>query len=134
MSYFNWDAKRFNLDIKEMDREHQKIVSIMNELFEANAKGEPKAMLMRLLNDLVTVTTTHFSDEERFMASFGYEGLESHKQIHKNLLNELTIHLGRYRAGGDRVPDEIFTFLRFWLSAHITGIDKQYAKVAKSSA
>ncbi len=70
-------------------------------------------------------TQRHFTDEEAYMARIHYAGLESHQKLHQKLLDKVTQHVAAFEASG-HLSEAFFSFLAFWLSAHIQGIDAKY--------
>jgi hemerythrin len=53
----------------------------------------------------------------------------------QTLLENFSKHYESFNQNG-KLTDDFFHFLKFWLSAHIQGIDKKYgeAKVVKKNA
>lgn len=125
--FFSWDAKQYALEIAEMDSQHQVLIAMMNQLAERGAANAPKAEISELLRRLGNYTIQHFKAEEAYMEGIGYPQLETHKVIHRELLNNLRNHVAGFEAGTGKVATELLGFLKFWLGAHIKGIDKQYA-------
>lgn len=125
--FFSWDAKAYALEIAEMDNQHQVLIAMMNELAERGAANAPKAEMSALLKQLGNYTIQHFKAEEAYMARIGYPQLETHKVIHRELLNNLRNHVASFDAGTGKLATELLGFLEFWLAAHIKGIDRQYA-------
>jgi hemerythrin-like metal-binding protein len=114
-----------------MDAEHHQLIALMNAL---HAKFEARAALAEqtaAFGALATFVVKHFADEEAHMAAIGFPGLESHKLIHKSLLQKV----GEFGARAEQTkqfPPELFAFLRHWLAAHIMGIDAKYAEHTKA--
>lgn len=132
MSLVIWDAK-FDLGVDEMNDEHKQLILIMNYLYDQNAAGATKPELIRIMKALGAYTERHFSDEEAYMESIGYEGLESHKLLHLNLLKSLCRNARGYVEAKDtQIPDELFRFLRGWLAAHIMKVDMKYGEHAQT--
>ena len=38
-NFFEWDAGKFGLNVREMDAEHQKLIALMNKLHVLHEKG-----------------------------------------------------------------------------------------------
>jgi hemerythrin-like metal-binding protein len=112
-----------------MDREHIQLIAIMNRLASRSAAGAPKNDILQLLDELGSFTVQHFSDEEAFMANAGFPGLATHKRIHAELVQTLRQHVETYRGNSSaKLGPELLDFLKFWLGAHICGIDRRYAQ------
>ena len=62
------------------------------------------------------------------MASIGFAGLRSHKNIHDTLLETLAEHVRVISEGDGKVKPDFFIFLKVWLTAHIQGIDAKYGR------
>jgi hemerythrin len=130
--FFKWDPTQFSVKVKSMDDEHQELIRKMNALHAANERKAEKAELERLLNDFAGYTVKHFADEEAYMASVNFSGLETHKVIHKQLLGQVTEHVAAFQKTGEFTP-AFFNFLSVWLTSHIRGIDSKYG-AAKTKA
>ncbi len=132
-SVFEWDVNKFTTYVGAMDKEHEKLISIMNQLYSANETGAPKAQLLKIVDELAKATKTHFDHEETYFSALAnYKSAEAHKKIHQNLLNDFTAHVQKFKAGGDKIPNDFFMFLKVWLSAHICGIDRKYGELTKA--
>jgi hemerythrin-like metal-binding protein len=130
---FEWDAQKFTTYVGPMDREHEKLVQIMNRLYTENENGAPKSQLLRTAEELGRWTKEHFDHEEAYFSKISnYKSVNVHKTIHANLLRDFTAHVEKFKAGGDKVPHEFFLFLKVWLSAHICGVDRKYGELAKA--
>ncbi len=131
-SYFPWDATKYGLNIREMDDEHQAIIARMNRLRALHDEGQPFTALEQALKDLVEYTKKHFADEEAYMQRIGFPRLRVHQGVHAQLLGRLAEIYQQLRTTR-RLPEDVFPFFKMWLTAHISGIDTQYAAHARSS-
>lgn len=131
-SYFTWDPARLSLQIPEMDDEHKVLIGLMNDLHELHEKSSPAAEQIQALEKLARYTTKHFADEEAYMERVGYPGLRVHKGVHKQLLDKVGEFLVAARSNR-KLPEDLFVFLKMWLSAHICGIDMKYAQHARTA-
>ena len=125
--YFTWIPEKYELQVPDMDREHQILIGHMNQLHDLYSRHAPRNQLALALDGLARYTVKHFQDEEAYMARTHYRDLASHKQIHANLLRKVGAHVSAFQASGT-LNEEFFSFLRMWLKAHICGIDSQYAR------
>ncbi len=131
---FNWDAQKYGLQIHSMDREHQVLITLMNQLHQENEKSAPKAQLLKTIEMLGLKTREHFAHEEKYFSGLkDYSLIEPHKIIHQTLLKSFESHVAAFEGSKEvKVPREFFMFLKVWLSAHICGIDKKYAEIANT--
>jgi hemerythrin len=112
------------LDAEEMDRQHQSLTAIMEELARCDAQGAPKEALSALLQRLDDCTRQHFEDEEAYMAKTAYPKLDTHCIIHRSLLTALSEHRRTFEAGGGRLGHKLLSFMKYWLVAHINSVDR----------
>ena len=127
--FFQWDPSKLALNVPDMDREHQVLISYMNELHVLNEQKASTQAISRAFDNLVDYTVRHFADEEAYMERIGFPGLRVHKGVHKQLLDKMFGFQRTVRATG-KLPDDLFVFFKMWLSAHICGIDVKYANYA----
>ena len=127
-AYFQWDAEKFSVLVDAMDREHQNLIAIMNELHERHGAGASTAELAIIVKRLGDYTAQHFADEEKHMAAIAFPGLKVHARIHADMLGKVAAHYQRFQKGDGYLPPEFFDFLVLWLGAHIQGIDRKYAE------
>ncbi len=130
--YFHWDAAKLSLDVAEMDREHQVLIGHMNTLHRLYESKAPAADQGKAFTTLADYTVKHFADEERYMEKVGYPGLRVHQGVHKNLLERVGTFGKDFKAKG-KFGDDLFVFLRMWLTAHICGVDMKYSNHAHGS-
>lgn len=76
---------RYNIGVNIIDKEHRKLFRILNKLF---LFGEQETKRPWVCQETVKYfkdhAVRHFQDEEEYMASVGYAGLQTHMRIHKN--------------------------------------------------
>ncbi len=125
--YFVWNEETLGLKIHQIDKDHQVLIDKMNIIYKAVQSKAGSVDIERFLNDLMRVTQKHFADEEIFMEKFKFQGIETHKIIHQQLLSRLAEHIAEFK--NRRVMTEsFFDFLKSWLTGHIRGIDTKYAR------
>lgn len=129
MSFFRW-SDELNVGVGAMNDEHKGLLRAMEELYVRSHAGAEKPELLRLVDHLSLLTSAHFDHEERYMASIFYPRLETHRAIHRQLLENLQTHRQTFLATPGGLSQEFFTFLRLWLSAHIKGLDRKYGDYA----
>lgn len=124
MSEFNW-TQQLSIGVPAMDADHRKIINYMNALAQAAERRASYSELDVAFRQLNEFTRKHFSDEEKLLASINYDRIATHKAIHAKLLSELDQHYRDFTRT-QRVGDNLFRFLTFWLKSHICGIDRKY--------
>lgn len=130
MPLLEWDDS-LDVHVDDMNDQHQVLLKMMNELYDGTAAGMTRIDAIDRLGKLFEYTVKHFKEEEEYMESIGYEGLKSHQLIHKNLIDRLTELANGFKdSTEEKLPADFFNFLKFWLSAHIKGIDMKYGEAS----
>lgn len=123
---FDFDAE-FKLGIEVIDREHVRLVDMLNDVHALLSEGKRQEAQNYLNETLSAYVVEHFTNEERFMASIGFPGLEDHKKIHDNFrrsFEELKPQIASYDESAFRkVLSDTFT----WIIGHIGKTDRRYA-------
>lgn len=132
-SFFEWDASKFSLGVRDMDGEHQTLIGLMNKLHSLHEAGATAPIVGKALTEFVNYTVKHFADEEAYMERVGYPELRIHAGVHKTLLGRVTEFVQEFQRSGKLTP-QFFMFLKTWLKAHICGVDARYAKFAAEAA
>ncbi len=123
--FFHWDQS-LDLGIRDMNAEHKQLIALMNNLHDSHSAQDSREVLKQHIEKLKDYTIQHFQDEEIFMEKMAYPKLDTHKIIHAELLRKFQLHYDNFKAEGV-LRQDFFDFLQLWLSAHIRGIDMQYA-------
>ena len=80
---FEW-REEFNTGVESIDKEHQRLFKIINKLFRFREEEKDSQWTCQEgIKYFKGHAMKHFSDEEAYMASVGYEGLEEHQRIHR---------------------------------------------------
>ena len=131
MSLIKWrDA--YDTGIDQFDREHHKIVELIDTMFMAIRDDAGKEVTEKACADILSYTEYHFANEEKAMSEANYPGLEEQLLEHARLKQkafELQEIIGKSFPEG---RDEFYRFIREWLISHIQGIDKKYGPFLKN--
>ena len=125
MPLIKWNES-FSVNIVEIDLQHQKLVSLINELNQAMLQGMGKAALTNILNELVAYSLNHFSIEEKYFAQYRYPDTASHKKEHLDFIQKVASFKKDFDSGKLGLSIEVMNFLSDWLQTHIKGSDKKY--------
>lgn len=127
--FMPWNSS-LSLGISSIDKQHQKLVALINELARALSKGEKQAS-KKILKELVDYTVYHFGYEEKLFNQFKYPQEQEHKTIHKRLVEQVQDFVKKVEEGDYSIADELLNFLKDWLTNHIGFTDKKYAPFFK---
>jgi hemerythrin len=130
MALIKWrDA--FSVGVEKSDKEHIKLVEIINEMFViVKDKGDSTA-LNACLDKLLEYTVFHFNSEEAAMEEANYPDLDEHRKIHEDLKGQTVAFVERVKSEGEEVRTEFYHFVREWLINHIMVEDKKYSECLK---
>lgn len=112
--------------IRNFDNQHQTLVALVNELYEAMKSRQEEAVFRTFFSRLVDQTKTHFADEERLMQEHGYAGYEAHKLQHDILIRQVVNLNAQLQQGQPVLNLEVLEFLKDWLLDHIVHSDLLY--------
>ncbi len=126
MVLFEWE-KKYETGILEVDLQHRKLVSIINDLHEAMSKGEVKKELSSILLDLESYTRYHFTTEENIMSEKDYPDLNEHRRQHLYFISRIEEMTKRLEDGEFMITVDLNDLLKDWLSGHILGMDRKFA-------
>jgi hemerythrin len=126
MALIQW-SDSLSVNIVEIDKQHQKLIGMINELNDAMRQGKGKDILGKILNGLIVYTGTHFKTEEVYFDKFGYPDANNHKKEHSDFVAKVSEFKDGFEKGKRGLSIEIMVFLSDWLQTHIKGVDKKYA-------
>jgi hemerythrin len=125
MQFVFW-SDQFSVGVQSLDDQHAILLDAINDLHEAMMKGQRRKVVGGLLRTLLKYTRSHFADEERLMEWTGFPELDSHKQAHHDLLEQVEEYLALYANGEPSQSSWIVGFYSTWLQAHILEADRAY--------
>ena len=125
MALLSW-SPAYSVGIKEIDKQHMKLVDLVNELHDGMKSGKGKEVLGKILNELVNYTALHFKHEETLFDKYNYPETVIHKRQHKDLVDQVIAYKTDFESGKSLITLDLMNFLRDWLVKHIAGSDKKY--------
>jgi hemerythrin len=125
MAFIKW-KEEYSVKVAEIDEQHKKLISLINQLAEAMSVGKGRDVLNGVLAELVEYTEYHFEAEERLFREHGYPEHERHSQAHDELTAKAQELKGAFNRGETKLSVEVMLFLSTWLNRHILDEDKQY--------
>ncbi len=127
MTLIKWDDS-FSVKVAEIDKQHQKLISMINELNDAMKQGKGNDVLGKIINELINYTVFHFSTEEKYFDQFGYPGKASHKNEHAAFVKKVSEFKDKFEKAEVGLSIEVMNFLKDWLKNHIKVIDMKYSQ------
>jgi len=133
MAFLEW-RDELSVGIGEMDRQHMRLVELLNRLHEAMEKGKGNAVKHEAFTAVVTYAKVHFAAEERLLQERGYPDLAAHQRKHSELTSKVA-ELNERIGAGRMVPSGgLDAFLKDWLVQHILQEDMKYSQFVCSMA
>ncbi|MBI5092471.1 MAG: hemerythrin family protein [Candidatus Hydrogenedentes bacterium] len=81
MSILVWDEK-YSVGISEIDRQHQRLIQMINDLHEALVAERGQQALTEIVGRMLDYTIYHFAAEETLLKNNGYALYDAHQQEH----------------------------------------------------
>lgn len=122
MAIFSW-KEDYRVGDAMIDRQHQYLFSLANDLVDARNKAE----LTRNAMQLFRYVREHFDHEEAVMRQTGYPAYQGHVAMHERLISQLStissdIARDRWSEAGLR------QFMNEWLVGHIVEQDTKLGR------
>jgi hemerythrin len=127
-------TSNLSVGVELIDDQHKIWFQKADQLFEAGQKGQAKELILQMFDFLDEYTKVHFRDEEKYMASIQYPGLDEQKRMHAGFIEELA----RLRKGFTESGGNILNIINAnkmiinWLTKHISTADKKIGEYAKT--
>lgn len=125
MALIQW-SEGLSVGVAEIDRQHQKLIDMINQLDDAMRQGKGKDIQKPIIMGLIGYAGTHFKAEESLFTKFGYPDTEAHLKEHRAFTQKVSTFKDGFESGKLGLSIEIMKFLSDWLRAHIQSVDKQY--------
>ena len=124
---FEW-REEFELGVASIDKDHKQLFKIINRLFAVQAEGKSSQWACQEgLKFFKAHALTHFADEEKYMASIRYSGLEQHRLIHRTFRDQTLPALERELEETEYSQEAVDHFLGVcagWLIGHTLTEDR----------
>jgi hemerythrin len=125
MAYLHW-SNDLNTGIEVIDKQHRRIVDLINELNSTHEGGD-QAAVNHVMAELIDYTLSHFSFEEELQAKAQYPYSKAHKRVHEIFTKRVSEFQQRAKKG-ENVAPEVLSMLNAWLFNHIKGDDADYVE------
>ncbi len=116
-------------DIPLIDKEHRELFRIIGDVYRVMTDEmafDKYDEIVHLLEELRDYTKFHFQDEEMYMESIQYDGLEAQKRAHEAFVSRLEdMDLEHVDENQQETLEDLMEFLTEWLVNHILHTDKK---------
>jgi len=125
-----WDDA-LALGDENIDRQHKRLVEIINELHSHLDAPDRDALVMKCLTAMYLHAKEHFFDEEAYMDRVGYPEKERHAELHRNFVQRTNALTDTCLL--DAMPcEELLNFLVNWFREHVAGEDAKIIAYARN--
>lgn len=122
-------SEDFLVGIELIDAEHRELFRIIDKayhLVKNQVSKENLDEMIEVLGQLKNYTKEHFQDEEEYMESIHYDGLEAQKRSHAAFISRLEeVTPEKLDKNPQRYMESLIEFLLEWLIYHILQTDKK---------
>lgn len=122
----------FSLGIKELDEQHQQLITLANQVYTAFRQDKTKKETKELIKNLIDFASYHFGNEEQYFEQFGFNEAAAHTKEHNEFLDELQKFQEDFNKNKVKFLDDIMSFIKKWLYHHFTVTDPKYTSLFKS--
>ncbi len=127
----DWN-ETLELGVAKLDKQHQRIARLMNDLCEAYARGKSQDVVDEAVGEAHDYIDFHFNTEQRLMEEHEFPGIEAHVDEHDDYILQVSDHLLVPPLDGEGPSDEVLEYLVSWWTAHIAGPDRELAAHLKA--
>ncbi len=118
--------KTLDVMIEPMNDQHIVIFDYMNKIHFGLKDRKGQEYIAPIIVDLTDYTEKHFDNEEKWMQSINYPGLNGQITAHRALIARLREIIEQVKNGEEVNLIEVMGFLKQWLEGHIISTDKKY--------
>jgi hemerythrin len=121
----------YSVGINTIDTQHQKFISIINELYESFVDQTAASKMAKILDDLIDYSHYHFKTEEELFEKYNYHKKDFHMAKHKEFTDKIEEFRQSFEKEKINVTFQLMNYLRNWLINHIKSEDQEYAGFLK---
>ncbi|MGE4558508.1 MAG: bacteriohemerythrin [Desulfovibrionaceae bacterium] len=126
MPLFKW-SESLSVGDGTIDSQHQRMIEMINELYDAMERQEGAASAEGLVAGLRAYAREHFTEEEQTMERIGFPDLAAHREQHAAYIRQIHDYEQSIQTGESPNILDMSRFLCNWLLEHIKGSDQNYA-------
>ncbi|WP_413698886.1 bacteriohemerythrin [Psychromonas sp. KJ10-10] len=128
---FPWD-EHFNTGLASIDKQHRKLVEIINRLASHVAYDASEESLATIFDELISYTEYHFKTEEKLWHEYlPNDDLDSaHQAVHQEFVTTvLKLKNAQQGAPLNEIAEQALGFLSKWLASHILDTDRHMSHI-----
>lgn len=126
MPRIEWNDS-LKLGVARLDKQHEKLVGLMNDLFDACTRGRGADVVEEAIFEAHDYIDYHFTSEQRLMEEYDYPELGEHVDGHDDYIVQAADDFAVLREGAGDAASEVLERLTGWWVEHIGGPDRRLA-------
>ncbi|MDO4674185.1 bacteriohemerythrin [Campylobacter sp.] len=112
-----WDNS-FSVHNSKIDEQHKKLFELAAKVEMVSDKPVSKGEVKDLLAEFFNYMKDHFNDEEKYMQLIGYPDFETHRKIHKEIIQTMINLIKGIKSTND-LKEKLYLIAKKWLLEHI---------------
>ncbi len=129
MGVIQWD-KKYEVNVKKIDRQHQKIVDVLNRLYDlqdtpVNQSDAGRRKIEKIFDELRNYIVTHFKTEEEYLKKIKCTGFDLQKKEHDAFIDTVCSYQRQYFKEQPLTLINLFNYVWDWFAHHILTVDKK---------
>ncbi|BEJ74410.1 TPA_asm: hemerythrin family non-heme iron protein [Campylobacter jejuni] len=126
-----WD-KTFSVHNAKIDEQYKKLFELAGKVEYLIDKPVYKDEIKNLLAEFFNYMKDHFYEEERYMELIKYPDIETHKKIHKHIIQSMIELIKNIKSTND-LKEKLYLAVKKWLLEHILYEDMKVEQYRRSS-
>lgn len=126
-----WNEK-YSIHDTMIDIQHQKLFELAGKVEYLIDKPVYKDEVKNLLAEFFNYMKDHFYQEERYMELIKYPDIETHKKIHKHIIQSMIELIKNIKSAND-LKEKLYLAVKKWLLEHILYEDMKVEQYRRSS-
>ncbi|EAK7319842.1 bacteriohemerythrin, partial [Campylobacter jejuni] len=126
-----WD-KTFSVHNAKIDEQHKKLFELAGKVEYLIDKPVYKDEIKNLLAEFFNYMKDHFYEEERYMELIKYPDIETHKKIHKHIIQSMIELIKNIKSTND-LKEKLYLAVKKWLLEHMLYEDMKVEQYRRSS-
>ncbi|EAI9042928.1 bacteriohemerythrin [Campylobacter jejuni] len=126
-----WNEK-YSIHDTMIDIQHQKLFELAGKVEYLIDKPVYKDEIKNLLAEFFNYMKDHFYEEERYMELIKYPDIETHKKIHKHIIQSMIELIKNIKSTND-LKEKLYLAVKKWLLEHILYEDMKVEQYRRSS-
>ncbi|NJB68718.1 hemerythrin-like metal-binding protein [Desulfobaculum xiamenense] len=119
------------LGIDDIDEQHEKLIDLINELYEAIMDGSDADVIDEIVDEAHDYIGYHFSTEQDLMERYEYPEIDEHTDEHDDYILRSSEHLVDAGDNREGLAGDVLEFLTDWWVTHIGDTDRRLVEFLK---